>query len=133
MNAKLKRGFGVGGVLWNLVGVSTYLTYVGLLGAEGAGPPPGGKALPAVIHACYAIGVFGGVIGSIGLALLRPWAATLLWIAFVAIAIDWGWVFSYSGQPSVPLGIAVVTIALMLALVSGRPSRMSQQSSTKNA
>ena len=120
MTVKIVRIVGALGVLWNLVGVASYLAHVGMFGPKAAAPPLGGALMPTVITAAFAIAVFGGVAGSIGLALVKPWARPVLWISFVAAVVDWGWVFGFSGAASVPLGAAVLAIALALALVAQR-------------
>lgn len=123
MNSRIVRIVGVLGILWNLIGVGSYLAHVGMFGAPAAAPAPGAAAMPAAITAAFAIAVFSGVAGSIGLALLRSWAAPVLWLCFVASVIDWGWVFAYGDAGEVPLGIAVIAIALLLAIVASRSRR----------
>ena len=121
MTGKWVRIIGGLGVLWNLVGVGSYLAHVGLFGAE-AGPPPGAAPMPDAITAAFAIAVFSGVVGSLGLALLKRWAAPMLWLSFVTSVIDWGWVLAY-GAGEMLLGVAVMVIALALALVATRTRR----------
>jgi hypothetical protein len=40
--------------------------------------------MPDAVTAAFAIPVFSGQAGSIGVALLRRWAAPALWLSFVA-------------------------------------------------
>ncbi len=122
MSPTTVRLIGVVAIIWNLMGVASYLAHVGLFG-DAARPPEGDAEMPMLITAAYAIGVFGAVIGSVGLAMLKSWAKPLLWLSFAALVIDWGWVFMYSGAGSIPLGAAVLVIALALALVAGRAPR----------
>lgn len=119
MSPKTVRLIGIAGVIWNLIGVANYLAHVGLFGV--ATPPPEDAAImPALVTAAFAIAVFGGTIGSVGLAMLKRWARPMLWLSFAATVIDWGWVLLYGAEPSVPLGTAVLAIALALALIAGR-------------
>lgn len=120
MNSKTVRIIGIIGILWSLVGVTSYLAHVGLFGPEAAATPPGAPLMPLAITAAFAIAVFGGVVGSIGLAMLKSWAKPILWISFVGSVIDWVWVLGFSVGGQVPLGIAVIVISLGLALVAGR-------------
>ena len=122
MNSKAVRTIGALGVLWNLIGVGSYLAHVGTFGPEAAAPPPGAAPMPDAITAAFAIAVFSGLAGSIGLLLLKRWAGPMLWLSFVASVIDWVWVLGYGGG-SVPLGIAVMVIALALAIVASRLPR----------
>jgi hypothetical protein len=121
MNSKLVWGVGVVGTLFNLAGVQAYLAHVGVLGAEAV--PEGSQIMPAWVTAAFAIAVFAGVIGSVGLALLKGWARPVLWICFVASVVNWGWVFANSDAASVPLGVTVIVVSLLLALVAEKHSR----------
>lgn len=120
MNSKTVRIIGIVGVLWNLVGVASYLAHVGVFGPDAAATPPGAPQMPVAITAAFAIAVFGGVLGSVGLAMLRSWAKPTLWVSFVGSLIDWVWVLGFSIGGQLPLGIAVILISLGLALVAGR-------------
>ena len=115
MNSKTIRIFGI---LWNLVGVGSYLAHVGLFGPEAAATPPGAPSMPFAVTAAFAIAVFGGVMGSIGLTMLRSWARPILWLSFVGSVIDWVWVLGFSIGGQVPLGIAVIVISLGLAIIA---------------
>lgn len=118
MSPKTVRLIGVVAILWNLVGVASYCAHVGLFGE--AARPQGEVVMPLFVTAAFAIAVFGSVIGSIGLAMLKGWAKPVLWLSFVATAVNWVWVLLYSDQASMPLGIAVLVISLTLALIAGR-------------
>ena len=123
MNSRTVRIIGALGILWNLIGVGSYLAHVGLFGPEAAAPPPGAAPMPDAITAAFAIAVFGGLAGSVGLALLKRWAAPVLWLSFVASVIDWAWVLGYGNAGELPLGMAVIVISLALAIVASRSSR----------
>lgn len=120
MNSKTVRILGAFGILWNLVGVASYLAHVGLFGPEAAATPPGAPPMPIYITAAFAIAVFSGVAGSTGLAMLKTWAKPLLWISFITSVINWVWVLGLGVGGSVPLGVSVMLIALALAIVAGR-------------
>lgn len=98
--------------LWNLIGVCFYLGQVGVLG-----PPfvqEGAPAMPALVTAAYAIGVFGGAAGSLGLVLLKAWARPVLMVSLLALIVDWGWVIMTTGSAALPLGLTVLVIAVLL-------------------
>ena len=120
MNSRTVRIIGVLGAIWNAMGVASYLAHVGMFGPEAAATPPGAPAMPIYITAAFAITTFGGVLGSIGLAMFKSWAKPVLWIAFVTAVIDWVWVLGFSIGGEVPLGISVIAISLALAIVASR-------------
>ena len=123
MNSKTVRIIGVLGVLWNLIGVGSYLAHVGIFGPEAAATPPGAAPMPDAITAAFAVAVFSGLVGSVGLTLLKRWAGPVLWLSFVASVINWGWVLAYGNAGELPLGIAVIVIALAPAIVASRMPR----------
>lgn len=118
MSPKTVRLMGIIATLWNCVGVANYLAHVGLFGE--AARPQGEVMMPVFVTAAFAVAVFGGVIGSVGLAMLKGWAKPVLWLSFVATAVNWVWVLLYSDQASIPLGVSVLAISLALAMIAGR-------------
>jgi hypothetical protein len=111
----------IGGIaiLWNGIGVLSYLHHVGLV----PGPQPVPEGMPPLVTAAYAIGVFGAIGGSLGLLLARRWAIPLLWLSLIGLLIDWGWIFANAPGGSVALGVTVLAVALALALVASLAAR----------
>jgi hypothetical protein len=97
-------------LVWNLIGIAFYLGHVGLLGGAFAAADPGAP-MPVWATSAWAISVFAGAIGALGLALLASWSRNLLWLSLLAAIPNWGWVFFLSGAGIQPLGIAVLAIA----------------------
>lgn len=114
MNGKVVRVIGALGALFNLEGVHAYLRHVGVVGTE-AGP-----AMPVFVTSAFAIAVFAGVIGSVGLLFLKSWARPVLWLALIATVINWGWVFAHSPAASLLLGVTVIVVQLILVVVAQR-------------
>jgi hypothetical protein len=114
----LIRATGVVAALWNGFGVFTYLAHVGLVGGA-----PTAAAMPAWVTAAYAIGVFAGLGGAIGLALARRWARPVLWVSLVALVVDWGWVLGVGNGGSVAIGVTVLAVAVLLVAVAERGAR----------
>lgn len=114
------RLVGALGVAWNLLGVWSYLVHVGL-----APSPPDVPRIdmPALITAAYAIGVFGAVIGCLGLLLARRWAAPVLIASLFGLIMDWSWAFTNSSEASVPLGATVLLLSATLAALAGHAAR----------
>ena len=120
MNRSLVRIVGTLGALFNAAGIYSYLEYVGAVGKAATGSE---QSMPAVITSAFAIAVFGGTIGSVGLLLMQSWSRPVLWIAFLAAVVNWGWVLTQSAAASVPLGVTVIVVSLLLALTSERWNR----------
>jgi hypothetical protein len=104
---------------WTAIGVYSYLHHVGLA----PGDMPRAVGMPPLVTAAYAIGVFGGVAGSLGLALARRWAVPLLWLSLAGLVIDWGWVFTVDKGGSVMLGATVLAVATGLAVLASIAAR----------
>lgn len=104
------------GLLWNAIGAAFYLGHVGVLGAPFV-EPPSPNPMPVWATTAFAIGVWGSVLGTIGLLMRERWARPVLWIALVALIVDWGWVFFGSGSGIQPLGIMVLVVGVLLALL----------------
>lgn len=118
------RAAAVTGIAWNLYGV---YQYVGTFTVSGRSAMTAGTAaaqaaltlsLPAWISAVFAVGVFGGLAGSVLLALRRDLARR----AFAASSIGYGLLFAgdagYGVFAAVPsqLGILAVVVTISAAL-----------------
>jgi hypothetical protein len=114
---KWVRLVGIAAAIWNAVGVANYFAHVGLIGSGVA--PPGGAEMPAAVTACFAVSVFAGVAGAVALAMLSRWARPLLWLSWIGTLIDWAWVFGWSDEASIPLGVIVLLMATLFAIVAG--------------
>ena len=116
------RAVAVLAVLWNAMGVFMYLHSVGVFGdpmtdlsdAERAAA----ESLPTLITAAFAIGTFTGLLGSVGLALLRRWAWPALLLSAVALLVLEGWILFLSGHRAA-FGLAIpVTVAVAAVLLA---------------
>lgn len=116
------RPVAAAGLVWNLIGAAFYLGQVGMLGGPFA-PPPGQPVMPPWVTSAYAIGVWGSVVACTGLLMCARWSRPLLWVALLALVVDFGWVFVASGQGVQPIGVAVLIIALGFALLGDTATR----------
>ena len=101
-------------LLWNLVGCYEYLVSVGALPGESMGE----EAMPAWVTAAFAISVFSGALGSLGLLLLKRWAKLLLLICLGALLVQdlWAFVLRDVGPdkgPALPIIVNLVAIVLV--------------------
>ena len=106
-------------VLWNLIGVWQYLSYVGVvpmmreMTAEEAALISGA---PAWYAAAFAIAVFAGIAGALGLVMSRAWARPVLVVSLVALVVQFGWWSFLSGAAEV-LGPSVYAAPAVVVLV----------------
>jgi hypothetical protein len=105
------------GLLWNLFGVYNYLMVVGMVpGADEASV----SAMPAWVTGAFAVAVFGGALGCLGLAMLKRWSKLLLLVSLLGVLLMDLWMFVLSGlgstMPSGEMGVtaAVVVVAIFL-------------------
>ena len=102
------------GLLWNCIGVYAYLATVGVAkGGEGMTM----AQMPAWVTGAFAISVFGGLLGSLGLVLLMRWSKLLLLLSFVALLAQDIWKFALYDGPSNGLGLTIAVNLISLALV----------------
>lgn len=99
-------------VAWNLIGLGMFFADAGAFGP--AAVSPGVAAMPTLIFVAFGIACVTGVIGSVGLTLLRRWSRSVLWLSAVATVIDWGWVLPFGSGASVPIGVTVLVGAGVL-------------------
>ena len=115
------------GLLWELFGVTMYLMHVGVL--------PNAKemseaerslmeASPIWVTGLFAIGVFAGALGALGLVLRKRWARPLLLLSLVAVILQFGgWLLMTNAiavvGPSVfVMPAVIVAVAILLAWIS---------------
>jgi hypothetical protein len=112
------------GLLWNAFGIVSYLQHVYLSDEALAAMPPDQQALieafPAWVTGAFAIAVFAGTAGALGLVLRKKWSVPLLALSLAAIVIQMGYSLFASGMLEVmgpsasilPIIIIVVGAAL---------------------
>lgn len=105
------------GLLWNAIGVYYYLGRVGLVGGDTAASM---GAASTWFTAVFAISVFGGLLGCVGLLMLKSWSRLLLVLSLLAILAQDYAVFS-AGMPqgnALVMTLVVTLIGIVLAWVS---------------
>lgn len=103
-------------VLWNGYGCYEYLASVGAV--PGGRPEMSAGAMPSWVIAAFAVSVFAGLLGSIGLLVLRRWSKLLLLLSLAALLAQdlWAFVLNEGGldKPLVlPLAVNLVAILLV--------------------
>jgi len=113
-------------LLWNLMGVSAYLSDAYMSVEDIGEMTQDYRALyesrPAWVTGAYAIAVWGGALASIGLLIRKKWARTLFLISLIGIIAQQVYQFFLSntfevlGSEAVFLPVAVVIIGTLLLL-----------------
>jgi len=105
------------GLLWNLLGVSMYL----MLAYDRPAAAPATAAeqqlqagMPAWVMGAYAIAVFAGLLGTIGLVVRRRWAKPLLIVSLVAVLVQQLWVLVLSNAVQVMDGTPFVSATVLI-------------------
>ena len=114
------------GLVWNLYGVYNYLMTVGVVaGADAAAV----AAMPSWVTGAFAVAVFAGALGCLGLAMLKRWSKLLLIVSLLGVLAMDLWMFVLSGLGSTMAGaemgitIAVVVVAILLAWLAHDAAR----------
>ncbi len=114
-------------LLWNLMGVMNYLGQAFMKEELQAQMPSDQVALmentPAWVTAAFAIAVWGGAIGCIGLLLRKKWGKAALAISLLGILVQMGYAFFmtnaaevYGQTQGIIIPLLVITIGVFLLL-----------------
>jgi hypothetical protein len=130
-SGKPMRGFwiiSIVALLWNLMGVMTYLMSVTMSPETLAAMPEAERALYAAVPAwatsAYAIAVFAGTLGCIALLMRKAWATPVFVVSLVAVLTQMGWwmfmtpMLDVLGGTAAIMPLLVVVIALYLVWFS---------------
>ena len=106
------------GLLWNLYGVYMYLMTVGVVGGADAAAA---GAMPAWVTGAFAIAVFGGALGCVGLLMLKRWSKLLLLLSLLGVLAMDLWMFVLSGlggtMPPAEMGVTACVVLVAILLV----------------
>lgn len=118
------------GLLWNVMGIFNFISQMTITPAYLAQLPSAEQALlesiPMASDVAFAIGVFGGTFGCIGLLLCKRWSAYLLLSSLVAVMLQMGyWLFFTEavlvyGSNTYILPMLVILIAFLLFRISSK-------------
>ncbi|UCS94548.1 hypothetical protein KZP23_05875 [Echinicola marina] len=109
-------------LLWNLLGVSAFFMQIGMSEEAMAALPETERELyasyPLWATIAYAVAVFGGALGCIGLLLKKKWAKMVLIISLIGIIIQVFHSLAISGAMEVygPGAAVMPTMIIVLAI-----------------
>ena len=119
---------GIIALLWNLMGVMSYIMHVTMSPEALANMPEAERALmessPAWATGAFAIAVFGGTLACVGLLLKKAWSAPLFLVSLVAIVVQFThWLFMTAamevyGMEALGMPLLVTVIAIFLVWYS---------------
>lgn len=111
-------------LLWEAMGCYAYLTQVSMDSADLARLPAQQReiwaAMPAWAVGAYAVAVWGGLIGALGLLLRRRWARLAFAVSLLAVIVQFGWTFlatpilTTMGASSAALPAFILAVAALL-------------------
>ncbi len=115
---------GIAALIWNLIGVMTYVMQVTMSEAAIAALPEGQQAFiqnsPVWVTAAYAIATNAGALGCVLLLVRQSWAYLVLVVSFAGILIQnlygyfMGGAVEVYGAAGVGLSVAVIAIGAFL-------------------
>ena len=108
------------GLLWEAFGVATYLMHVGVLPSDtsrmSAAEVALAESMPVWATAAYAVAVFAGLLGAVGLFLRKGWSRSLLFLSLLALLVQFGWWIFISGAMEV-IGPSMLTMPIVIIVV----------------
>jgi hypothetical protein len=114
---------------WEAMGCFAYWMQVGMDAADLARLPAAERdiwaAMPAWVVGAYAVAVWGGLLGAIGLLLRRGWARLAFAASLVAVLVQFGWTFLATpvlttvGNMAAAFPAFIVAMAALLLWFSG--------------
>jgi len=112
-------------LLWNLLGCMAYLADMRMTAAQIAELPPVQQQMlamrPGWAVAAYALAVWGGALGSLGLVLRKRWALPVLIVSLLAIVVQDYALFvladAVSAMGIVPLVLQTLVLLIAVGLV----------------
>lgn len=120
----------IAALVWNLIGVAMFYMQINMSPEQLAAMPAEQRqvyeATPSWLNIVFGIGVFGGVLGAIGLLIKKKWATPLFLISLIAVVVQMVSVFALTpawavyGPAGLIMPVIVVLIALLLWRYSGK-------------
>ncbi len=117
-------------LLWNLVGASAYLMDVTMTPEKIAALPEAQRAMyaarPMWFVAAYAIAVWFGTAGSLGLVLRKRWATPVLVVSLIGLVVQDAGLLSRPEARANPPVLVLQALVLVIAILLVRLGRSAQ-------
>ena len=107
-------------LLWMAFACVTYVVHVSMSAEEVAKLPQIDQDImynsPVWVTAAYAVAVWSGLAGAVGLLLRRAWARPLFVLSLVGVVVQFGWLFSASDWLAVK-GASAAVFPIIIAVI----------------
>ncbi len=111
---------GIAATIWNALGVAAYLGNVYMTDEALAALPQADQDyqanLPAWVTAAFAISVFAGLLGCIGLLMRKKWAVPLFMLSLLAVLVQA--VYNFFLQDYIDLAGGRIVMPIVVILVA---------------
>lgn len=122
---KRSLGFWITGLfalVWNLIGVAMWYMQVNMSAEQLAAMTEAQRqvyeATPGWLNIAFAVAVFAGVLGALGLLLKKRWAGTLFLLSLIALLVQMigAYVVTPAWAAYGPVGLVMPAVLLVIAL-----------------
>ncbi len=116
-------------LIWNLIGVAMFWMQISIgpeqLAAMRDAERLVYQATPMWLNVAFAIGVFGGVLGAIGLLAKKRWAVTMFFVSLIALLVQMigGYLTTPAWAAFGAAGLVMPIIVIVIALALWRYSQ----------
>jgi hypothetical protein len=114
----------IAALIWNLIGMAMFYMQINMspeqLATMTAEQRQVYEATPSWLNIAFGIGVFGGVLGAIGLLLKKKWATPVFLISYIAILVQMISAYMMTpawaayGASGLIMPIVIVVVSLLL-------------------
>lgn len=113
-------------LVWNMIGVAMFWIQINM-GAEGLARMTEAQrqvheATPAWLNVAFAIAVFGGVLGALGMLVGKRWAVTMFFVSLLALLVQMigGYLVTPAWDAYGPAGLVMPAVLILIALLFWR-------------
>ena len=109
-------------LVWNLIGVAMWYLQISMSPERLAALPDAQRAVhegtPGWINIAFAVAVFAGVLGGVGLLAKKRWAVTLFLLSLIALLVQMigAYVVTPAWSAYGPVGLVMPAVLLAIAL-----------------
>lgn len=121
-------------LIWEALGCFAYHSQVGMSAADIARLPAAQQEIwtmmPAWVTGAYAVAVWVGLLGAIGLLARKAWTRPLFIVSLVAAVVQFGWTFlatpilrTVGAAQAVPFPAFIILVGILLVWFAGYATR----------